>query len=78
MVEKLTEGMVLNYNTCDSIDPITCHEYGRHTEKEVVLEVKTDFIVLFNLTYQKEHKVIKRNMDFFLKRGLYEITDEKA
>ena len=78
MVEKLTEGMVLNYNTCESIDPITCQEFGKHTEKEVVLEIKKGVITLHNLTHGYEHKVKSETMDFFIKRKLYEITDEKA
>lgn len=78
MVEKLTEGMVLNLHTSDSIDPITRRETNPHIEKEVVLEIKRDFIILYSLTWQKKTKIEKRFMDLYLKRGIYEITDEKA
>lgn len=78
MVERLTEGMVLNLHTSDSIDPITGHETNPHIEKEVVLEVKKDFVILYSLTWQKRSKIEKRFMDLYIKRGIYEITDEKA
>lgn len=78
MVERLTEGMVLNLHTSDSIDPITGRETNPHIEKEVVTGVKKDFITLFNLEHQHEFKVKKDRMEFYLRRGLYEITDEKA
>lgn len=78
MVEKLIDGMVLNLHTSDSIDPITRRETNPHIEKEVVLEVKKDFVILYSLTWQKQAKIEKRFMDLYLKRGIYEITDEKA
>lgn len=78
MVERLTEGMVINLRTSDSVDPITRRETNPHIEKEVVLEVKRDSIVLFNLENQRESKVEKGRMDLYLRRGIYEITDEKA
>jgi hypothetical protein len=78
MVERLTDGMVLNLHTSDSIDPITGHETNPHIEKEMVLEVKKDFVILYSLTWQKQSKIEKRFMDLYLKRGIYEITDEKA
>lgn len=78
MVERLSEGMVLNLHTSDSIDPITRRETNPHIEKEMVLEVKKDFVILYSLTWQKQSKIEKRFMDLYLKRGIYEITDEKA
>ena len=78
MVERLTDGMVLNLHTSDSIDPITRRETNPHIEKELVLEVKKDFVILYSLTWQKQIKIEKRFMDLYLKRGIYEITDEKA
>lgn len=78
MVERLIDGMVLNLHTSDSIDPITRHETNPHIEKEVVLEVKKDIIIIFNLEHQYKSKVKKDTMDLYLKRGIYEITDEKA
>lgn len=78
MVERLTCGMVLNLHTSDSIDPITRRETNPHIEKELVLEVKKDFVILYSLTWQKQSKIEKRFMDLYLKRGIYEITDEKA
>ena len=78
MVERLAEGMVLNLHTSDSVDPITRHETNPHIEKEVVLEVKKDFVILYSLTWQKQAKIEKRFMDLYLKGGIYEITDEKA
>ena len=78
MAEKLKEGMVLNYNTCDAFDPITHHEYNKHVEKELVLSIKNGRVNLYNLTTGQKHAIPNEEMDWFLKNKAFEITNEKA
>lgn len=75
---NLKEGIVLNYNTCESIDPVYLVEYGKHTEKVLVVEVKGDYIKLYNLTSGRVEKVEKKLMEIYIRHKLYEVTNEVA
>lgn len=75
---KIEEGMILENKTCDAIDPITLHETNPHIEKILVVEIKEKYIKLYNLNIGQFFKLEPRMLEIYIKRKIYNITNERA
>ena len=75
---ELKEGMILDYNTSDSIDPITGRVYGKRVEKVLVEDIKGNRVTLYNYSTGKRERYDKSQLAVWVRFGIYKITNEKG